>query len=137
MVNNDYTIIIIIIILIILKILGPNFRRMRLAQRQTILKEQYHFDCKCCICMDPTKDYNFFKVIEGLVCLTCRREIPATLSDLEDNETVDCNSCQKQFKTLDYKRRISKADRTYAKGKKCISIKFYSLLAEPVHFAAH
>lgn len=107
----------IIFLFIILKILGPNFRRMRLVDRQISLKEQYHFDCKCSICMDPQKDDMLFKIVEGLVCFLCHNEISATLSDLDVNDTVYCDFCFKHFRTLDFKRRLLKADKTYNKGK--------------------
>ncbi|KAL4132470.1 hypothetical protein QTP88_009613 [Uroleucon formosanum] len=96
---------------------GPNFRRMRLADRQASLKNQYHFDCKCCICLDPQTDDIFFKTLEGLVCLSCHNEIPATLLDLDVNDTVYCGLCYVRFRTLDYKRGLLKADKTYNKGK--------------------
>lgn len=91
---------------------------MRLAERQISLKAQYHFDCKCCICVDPCKDDMFFQKIEGLVCLSCNREIPATIADLDVSDTVYCDLCRKQFRTLEYKRRLVKADTTYNEGKK-------------------
>ncbi|XP_015377732.1 PREDICTED: SET and MYND domain-containing protein 4-like, partial [Diuraphis noxia] len=95
---------------------GPNFRRMRLVDRQASLKEQYHFDCKCCICMNPETDDMFFKIVEGLVCLSCHNEIPSTLSDLDVNDSVYCGLCCVRFRTLDYKRGLLKADKTYDKG---------------------
>jgi len=67
--------------------------------------------------MDPQKDDMFFKIVEGLVCLSCNNEISATLSDLDENDTVYCDLCLKQFRTLDFKRRLLKADKTYNKGK--------------------
>lgn len=104
-----------------MNILGPNFRRMRLVNRQASLKEQYHFDCKCCVCMDPRSDEMFFKIVEGLVCLSCHNEIPATLSNLDVDDTVYCGLCYVRFRTLDYKRGLLKADKTYNKGKSSYS----------------
>ncbi|CAH1725534.1 SET and MYND domain-containing protein 4-like [Aphis gossypii] len=101
---------------------GPNFRRMRLVDRQISLKEQYHFDCKCSICMDPQKDDMLFKIVEGLVCFLCHNEISATLSDLDVNDTVYCDFCFKHFRTLDFKRRLLKADKTYNKGIKELEV---------------
>lgn len=91
---------------------------MRLVERQASLKAQYHFDCKCCSCMDPCKDDVFFRTIEGLVCLSCNKEIQATISDLDVSDSVNCNLCFKQLKTLEFKRWLIKADKTYDKGKK-------------------
>lgn len=90
---------------------------MRLVERQASLKTQYHFDCKCCICMDPCKDNMFFQAIEGLVCLSCSNEIQATIADLDVSDTVYCDLCRKQSKTVEYKRQLIKADKTYSKGK--------------------
>lgn len=93
---------------------------MRLLERQASLKAQYHFDCKCCICMDPYKDDKFFQIIDGLVCLSCSNEIEAIISDLDDSDTVYCNLCRKQFRSVEYKRWLIKADKNYNKGKKII-----------------
>lgn len=114
-------------------ILGPNFRRMRLVNRQASLKEQYHFDCKCSICMDPHKDDMFFNIVEGLVCLSCNSEIPVTLSDLDVSDTVYCDLCFKQFRTLDFKKRLLKADKTYNKGK-CYNSKLISITYNIIQF---
>jgi len=67
--------------------------------------------------MDPKTDDMFFKIVEGLVCLSCHNEIPATLSDLDVNDSVYCGLCCARFRTLDYKRGLLKADKTYNKGK--------------------
>jgi len=90
---------------------------MRLVDRQASLKNQYHFDCECYKCLDPLTDDLFFKSFEGLVCLRCRNGIPATLSDLDVNETVYCGLCCVRFRTFDYKRKLLKADKTFNKGK--------------------
>lgn len=90
---------------------------MRLVDRQASLKNQYHFDCECDTCLDPQTDDLFFKSFERLVCLRCHNEIPATLSDLDVNETVYCGLCCVRIRTLDYKRNLLKADKTYNKGK--------------------
>lgn len=96
---------------------GPNFRRMRLVERQAVLKSQYHFDCKCSICIDLHKD-KFFQIVEGLVCPLCNTEIEATLSDLDISDSVNCNLCPtERFKSIDIKRRLIKAEKTYNKGK--------------------
>lgn len=98
---------------------------MRLVERQTSLKAQYHFECKCYICMDPRKDNLLFQIIEGLVCLSCNNEICATLADLDNCNTVHCDLCSERFKTSEYKRRLNTADKTYNKGKNntnCICI---------------
>jgi len=90
---------------------------MRLIERQASLKAQYHFDCKCCVCMDPHRDDIFFQMVEGLVCLSCHNNIQATLTDLDINDTISCNKCSKLLKTLDYKKKLIKADKIYDKGK--------------------
>lgn len=90
---------------------------MRLVDRQTSLKAQYHFDCKCFVCIDPNKDNMHFQKVEGLVCLSCNNEIQATLVDLDVNDTVYCDLCSKQFRSSDYKKRLILADKTYNKGK--------------------
>ncbi|XP_060860952.1 SET and MYND domain-containing protein 4-like isoform X1 [Metopolophium dirhodum] len=95
---------------------GPNFLRMRLVERQASLKNQYHFDCECSMCLDPQTDDLFFKTFEGLACFQCGYGITATLSDLDVNETVYCGSCRVRFRTLDYARKLLKADKTYNKG---------------------
>lgn len=96
---------------------GPNFRRMKLVERLAVLKSQYHFDCKCRICIDPSND-KFFKTVEGLVCPLCNTEIDATLSDLDTSDSIICNLCPKErFRSLDIKRRLMKADKVYNKGK--------------------
>lgn len=91
---------------------------MRLVERQASLKAQYHFDCKCCICVDPCEDDMFFQKIDGLVCLSCNHEIQATILDLDVSGTVYCDLCRKQFKTVEYKRRLVTADTTYNEGKR-------------------
>lgn len=67
--------------------------------------------------MDPQRDDMLFKIIEGLVCLSCHNEISATLSDLDVKDSVYCGLCRVRFRTLDYKRGLLKADKTYNKGK--------------------
>lgn len=89
---------------------------MKLTERQSLLKAQYHFDCKCCICTDSLKD-KFFQNIEGLVCLKCNNDIQATLTDLDINDTVSCSLCHEQFKTKEYKKRLIKVEKIYNKGK--------------------
>jgi len=90
---------------------------MRLVDRQASLKNQYHFDCECYTCLDPHTDELFFKTFEGLVCFQCHNGISATLSDLDVNETVYCGLCRVRFRTLDYTRKLHKADKTFNKGK--------------------
>lgn len=90
---------------------------MRLIERQSLLKAQYHFDCKCCICTNPYNDNMFFKNIEGLVCLKCNNNIQATLTDLDDSDTVYCVLCHEKFRTIEYKRRLIISDKIYDEGK--------------------
>lgn len=90
---------------------------MRLVDRQTLLKAQYHFDCKCFVCMDPRKDNIYFQKVEGLVCLSCNNEIQATVPDLDVNDTIRCDLCSRQFRTSDYKKHLIFADKTYNKGR--------------------
>jgi len=91
---------------------------MRLIERQTSLMAQYHFECKCRICVNPRKDNVLFQIIEGLVCLSCNNDIQATLANLDDSNSVFCNFCSKRFSTTEYKRRLIFANKTYNKGKK-------------------
>lgn len=90
---------------------------MRLAERQASLKSQYHFVCKCCICINPHIDSSFFQIIEGLACLLCKNEIQATLTDLDVSNTVACDLCSKQLKTSEYKKKLVKANNVYYEGK--------------------
>lgn len=89
---------------------------MKLAERQSLLKAQYHFDCKCCICVDSQID-KFFQIIDGLVCLKCNNDIQATLTDLDINDTVYCSKCNEQFKTKEYKKHLIKVEKMFNKGK--------------------
>lgn len=113
---GKYEITLVKFLLIILFFSGPHFRRMKLDKRLAILKSQYHFDCKCCICIDPCID-KFFQIIEGLKCPLCNTEIEATLSNLDVSDSISCNSCPGRFRSLDIKRRLIKAEKNYNKGK--------------------
>ncbi|XP_050540761.1 SET and MYND domain-containing protein 4-like isoform X2 [Daktulosphaira vitifoliae] len=91
---------------------GPNFRRMLLLERQAVLKMQYYFDCKCCACMDPVADRNFNLRFYGLVCLSCKKLISATIFDFQD-EYLFCDHCLKKIEANRYKCLLSKADEVY------------------------
>lgn len=99
------------------KCIGPNCRRTPVACRQASLKAQYHFDCKCIICINPHEDNKFFKLYEGLLCLTCNHEINATLEDLNNSDKIYCDLCPVQFNTTDYKNRLTEANKLYNEGK--------------------
>lgn len=91
---------------------------MPFAERQSSLKAQYHFDCKCCVCVDPSKDDLFFSIYNGLVCLSCKQEIKATLSDLNTSDIVQCCWCSEQFSSMKYNDGLLQADEIYNRGKK-------------------
>lgn len=90
---------------------------MKIADRQAILKSQYHFHCKCSICEKPSRDNKIFQIIEGLVCIMCKNVIQATMADLDNGYTVFCDLCSREFKTLQYKKLLNQADKVFDIGK--------------------
>lgn len=90
---------------------------MRCLERQTLLKSQYHFECKCSICIEPHKYDKLFQIVEGLKCMKCRGNLEITLADLNNCVQIPCYLCNKKITASEYNTFLSRADNFYNKGK--------------------
>lgn len=89
---------------------------MRYFERQTLLKNQYHFECKCSICIDPHKNDKLFQIIEGIKCKKCQGDLEMTFTDLNASVQVSCYLCNTKINAMVYNHCLSRADKLYNKG---------------------
>ncbi|CAH1968869.1 unnamed protein product [Acanthoscelides obtectus] len=88
---------------------GIDYRIMNREQRQMACRSLYHFDCKCEICTNPSKEVD---VLDSYLCPKCKSLIP----DLPDSSLSFCVNCGKEV-LLEPLRKTNKNAQKYLEDK--------------------
>ncbi|KAH1003901.1 SET and MYND domain-containing protein 4 isoform X1 [Dendroctonus ponderosae] len=88
---------------------GIDYRGMNREQRQIACKSLYHFDCKCVICSDQSKEV---EMLDSYICPKCRGLVP----EIPNASFMFCFSCGDEDSLRTFRKKNEEAQNYLESG---------------------